>query len=170
MKKILQLLILVTFSFNVLSQNIIIEPDIKIDSTTLKINKLGYEYYAYNSYDNKKIDSLTIVIGTIGTSVTALKINLTEPPEVYITLWSDYPEYDDKNALDVKLEYYDLTLNDTTFNKDDRVMGRIKGKSEPIKNNLGEYQLEFDGEFSHIVGKLLIKRKANQKYRILDNY
>ncbi|MDG4717327.1 hypothetical protein P7122_15670 [Winogradskyella sp. YYF002] len=48
-------------------------------------------------------------------------------------------------------------------------MGRIKGKSKPISNSLGEYQIEFDGEFKHIIGKLMIKKKAKQNYRIIDN-
>ncbi|WP_278006747.1 hypothetical protein [Winogradskyella marincola] len=62
-----------------------------------------------------------------------------------------------------------MELNATEFKKGDQIMGRIKGKSKPISNSLGEYQIEFDGEFKHIIGKLMIKKKAKQNYRIIDN-
>ena len=169
MKKIIQILILLTFGLNLSAQNVKINSDIKIDSTELKINTSNYEYYAYSTFDNKKPDSLIVTIGNVGTSITAIKIDLTEKPKVELTLWSDYGEYDGKNTLDVELEYYELEINATKFKKGDKIMGRIKGKSKPIKNSLGEYQIEFNGFFSHIIGKLMIKNKDGQNYRIVDN-
>lgn len=169
MKKTLQILILLTFGLNLSAQNIKINSEIKVDSTEIKISKSDFDYYAYSSFDNKKTDSLIVTVGTVGTSVTAIKIELTENPKVYITLWSDYAEFDGKETIDIELEAYDLELNATEFKKGDQIMGRIKGKSKPISNSLGEYEIEFDGEFKHIIGKLMIKKKDKQNYRIIDN-
>ncbi|MBZ9651831.1 hypothetical protein [Psychroflexus montanilacus] len=169
MKKTLQILILLNFGLNLSAQNIKINSDFKVDSTEIKIIKSDFDYYAYSTFDNKKTDSLIVTIGNVGTSVTAIKIDLTEKPKVYITLWSDYAEFNGKETLDVELESYDLELNATQFKKGDRIMGRIKGKSKPILNSFGDYQIEFDGEFKHIIGKLMVKKKPGENYRIIDN-
>ncbi|WP_055437655.1 hypothetical protein [Lacinutrix algicola] len=171
MRKTLQILILLTFGLNLSAQEVVIESEIKIDSTELKITQSDFEFYAYSTFDNRKTDSLIVTIGNIGTSITAIKIDLTEhkKPKVKLTLWSDYGEYDGKNTLDVELEFYELEINATEFKKGDRIMGRVKGKSKMISNNSGGYQIEFDGEFSHIIGKLMIKKKAEQSFRIIDN-
>ena len=70
--------------------------------------------------------------------------------------------------MKVEFEFYDLELNATEFKKGDRIMGKLKGKSKVIPNNSDGYQIEFEGEFNHIIGKLMIKKKAKQKYRIID--
>ena len=171
MRKTLQILILLTFGLNLSAQEVVIKSEIKIDSTELKIIKSDYEYYAYSTLDNRKTDSLIVTIGNVGTSVTAIKIDLTETekPKIRLTLWSDYGEYDGKNTLNVELEFYELELNTTEFNKGDRIMGRVKGKSKIIPNNSGGFQIEFEGEFNHIIGKLMIKKKAEHSFRIIDN-
>ena len=169
LKKILHISILMLFGLNLSAQNVTINPNIKFDTSELVITERDYEYYAYSTFDNRKNDSLVITIGNVGTSVTGIKINLTNKPKVELTLWSDYGEYDGKNTLDVELEFYDLHLNGTEFKKGDKIMGRINGKSKPIKSSLGDYQIEFDGYFSHIIGKLMIKKRAENNYRIIDN-
>ncbi|PQV44318.1 hypothetical protein CLV33_1261 [Jejuia pallidilutea] len=171
MRKTLQILIILSFGLNLSAQEVVIKSEIKIDSTELKITQSDYEYYAYSTLDNRKTDSLIVTIGNVGTSVTAIKIDLTktERPKVGLTLWSDYGEYDGKNTLNVELEFYELELNATEFKKGDRIMGRVKGKSRIIPNNSGGYQIEFDGEFNHIIGKLMIKKKAEHSFRIIDN-
>jgi len=169
LRKTLQILILLTFGLNLSAQNVIIKSEIKVDSTDLKITQSDFEYYVYSSFDNKKTDSLIVTIANVGTGVTAIKIDLTEKPKAYITLWSDYSEYEGENTLNIEFEYYDLEINATKFKKGERIMGRIKGKSKIISNNSGGYQIEFDGEFSHVIGKLMIKKKAEQNYRIIDN-
>lgn len=169
MRKTLHILILLNFGLSLSAQNIKIDSGIKVDSTELKISKPNFEYIAYSTFDNRITDSLVVSIGTVGTSVTVIQIDLTEKPKVYISLWSDYAEYNGKNTLEVELKFYNLELNATEFKNGDRIMGRIKGKSKPITNSLGEYQIEINGEFSHIIGKLMMKKKAHQKYRIIDN-
>ena len=146
-----------------------INSELKIDSTELKISQSDFYYFAYSSLDNKKTDSLVVSISTVGTSSTAIKIDLTNKPKASISLYSDIPEYDEKHVLDIEFEYYDLELNATNFKISNRIMGRIKGKSKPIKNSSGHYQIEVDGEFSHIIGKLMIKKKADQNYRVFEN-
>ena len=167
MKKTLQILILLAFGLNLSAQNVKINSELKIESTELKITESDFDYFAYSSHDSKKTDSLIVYISTIGTSSTAIKIDLTDKPKAFISLYSDVPEYDGKRTLDIEFEYYDLELNATDFKIGDRIMGRIKGKSKPTKNR--EYQIEFDGEFSHIVGKLMIKKKADSNYKIIEN-
>uniref|UniRef100_UPI00404A0E39 hypothetical protein n=1 Tax=Flavobacterium sp. TaxID=239 RepID=UPI00404A0E39 len=169
MKKTLQILIILTFGLNLSAQDVKINMEIEVESTEIKIIEPDLIYYAYSSFDNKQTDSLIVTIGTVGTSVTAIKIDLTDKPKVYITLWSDYAEFNGKETLDVELESYDLELNATEFKKGDRIMGRIKGKSKTISNSIGNYQIKFNGEFNHTIGKLMIKKKAEENYRIIDN-
>jgi len=169
LKKTLQILIILTFGLNLSAQNVKINTEIKVDSTEVKIIESDFIYYAYSTFDNNETDSLIVTIGNVGTSVTAIKVDLTDGPKVYLTLWSDYAEFKGKETLNVELESYDLELNATEFKKGDRIMGRIKGKSKPISNSIGEYQIEFNGEFSHTIGKLMIKKKAEENYRIIDN-
>jgi hypothetical protein len=169
LRKTIHILIILTFGLNLSAQEVIINSEIKIDSTELKITQSDFEYFAFSTLDNRKTDSLIVTIGNVGTSVTAIKIDLTEKekPKVKLTLWSDYGEYDGKNTLEVELEYYELELNSTEFKKGDRIMGRVKGKSKLIPNNSDGYQIEFEGEFNHIIGKLMIKKKAEHNFRII---
>ena len=155
---------------NLSAQNVVVKSNLKVDSTAIKITKSDSDYYVYSSFDNKKTDSLIVTIGTIGTNVTALKIDLTEKPKAYLSLWSDYPEYNGKNTLDLEFEFYTLELNKTKFEKGDLIMGRIKGKSKVITYNSHSYQIEFEGEFNHQIGSLIIKKTAEQKYRIISNH
>lgn len=167
LKKALQILILLTFGLNLSAQNVKINSELKIESTELKITESDLDYFAYSSYDSKKTDSLIVYISTIGTSSTAIKIDLIDKPKVFVSLYSDVPEYDGKHILEIEFEYYDLELNATDFKIGDRIMGRIKGKSKPVLNR--EYQIKFEGEFSHIIGKLMIKKNTEQNYQIFEN-
>jgi len=169
LKKALQILIILTFGLNVSAQDVKIDPEIKVDSTMLKISQSDFEYFAYSSYDNKKTDSLIVSISTVGTSTTAIEIELLKNPKIYISLFSDYMQYKGKHIMNVDFESYELELNSTEFQLGDKIMGRIKGISKPIKNRNGEYQIKFEGEFMHIIGKLMIKKKADQSYRIFEN-
>ncbi|RMB56198.1 hypothetical protein EAX61_15635 [Dokdonia sinensis] len=170
MKKVTYTFFLIAFGFRISAQNWKINPDIQVDSTIIKIKKSNFEYFAYSSYDNGKSDSLVVVIGSVGTSVTAFGINLQEKPEAYITLYSDYPEYNGKNILNVEFEFYDLEINSSKFEKGDQIMGRISGKSKPIINDSKESYIEIEGEFNHRIGKIMIKREAKEKYRIIDDH
>ncbi|WP_299242420.1 hypothetical protein [uncultured Aquimarina sp.] len=170
MKQIIGILTLLIFSFSLSAQNVKINSKLKVDSTILKIKQLNSNYNVYSTFDNKNTDSLIVTIGTIGTSVTAIKIDLTEKPKAYIILWSDYAEYNGKDTLRVELEYFDLELNASKFDKDARIMGRISGKTNLISNSSEDYQIEFNGEFNHIIGKLMMKKKVNDKYIIIDNH
>ncbi|WP_378173247.1 hypothetical protein [Aquimarina sp. SS2-1] len=136
----------------------------------MKITQSDFDYYSYTSYDNKKTDSLIVTIASVGTSVTALQIDLTNKPIAYITLWSDYKEFDGKDTKRIEFEKYELELNATEFNKNQRIYGRFNGLSRPIKNGNETYQIGFSGEFSHIIGMLLLKKKAGDKYLITDNH
>lgn len=157
------------FGLNLSAQNIKIDSKIKVDSTQLKISERNSIYYAYCSLDNKKSDSLVVTIGTIGTSTTSIRIDLTGKPKVFILLYSDYEEFDGKNTLEIEFEKYDLELNATAFKKGERIMGRIKGKSKIIINKSGKHQMNIEGEFSHIIGKLFIKTVAESNFLILDD-
>ncbi|UKM65358.2 hypothetical protein GSB9_01924 [Flavobacteriaceae bacterium GSB9] len=170
MKKTLQIIMLLTFGLNLSAQNVKIDSKIKVDSTELKISERNSIYYAYCSLDNKKSDSLIVTIGTIGTSTTSIRIDLTDKPRAYILLYSDENEFDGKNILEVEFEKYDLELNSAEFKNGERIMGRIKGKSKIIPNKSGGYQIDIAGEFSHIIGKLLMKRMAESDFLILDDY
>ncbi|WP_166967304.1 hypothetical protein [Yeosuana marina] len=169
MKKTLQILILLIFGLNLSAQNVKINSKIQVDSTELDITQSDFKFYGYSTFDNKKTDSLIVSISSIGTSSTAIRIDLTKKPRAFITLSSDVPEYDGKHILDIEFEFYDLELNATEFKIGDRIMGKIKGKSKIIPNNSDGYQIEFKGEFSHIIGKLIMKNTAEQSYRIIQN-
>ena len=142
----------------------------KIDSTKMKIAQSDFSYHSYTSYDTKKTDSLIVTIASVGTSITALRIDLTNEPIAYITLWYDYKEFDGKDTKRIEFENYELELNTTDFKKNDRIYGRFKGISKPIKNSVGTYQIEFSGEFSHIIGMLMLKKKAEDEYIIMEDY
>ena len=154
------------------SQNIKVLPDLKVDSTKIKITEMGSNgnnsiYYAYTSFDTERKDSLIVTISTMGTSLTTLRIDFTHEPTAYITLWSDYNEFDGKDTKRVEFEVYLLEINTTTLNKGDWVYGRFRGVSKPIKNSIGTYRIEFLGEFSHQIGTIRLKKKEEESYRII---
>jgi len=153
---------------NTYSQTIKISPELKIDSTEMKITESNFSYHSYTSYDNKKVDSLIITIASVGTSVTALIIDLINEPYPYISLYSDYKEFNGKHIKKIEFEKYKLELNSIKFKKNDSIYGRFKGISKPIKNNTETSQIEFSGKFSHITGKLMLKKKAKDKYLIIE--
>ena len=82
---------------------------------------------------------------------------------------SDYKEFEGKDTKRVDFESYELELNDTEFKKNDTIYGRFKGVSKPIKNSLGTYRIAFSGEFRHVIGVLMFKRKETDKYRIMED-
>ena len=161
--------IILVLGLSLSAQNVTIDPNIKVDSTVLKISDFNYDYTAYSSVDNKKTDSLIVSISSVGHSTISVIIDLSKKPKVYVSLFSDYKEYDGKHILDIDAESYTLELNSTKFNIGDKIMARIKGRSKPVNRGKGEYQIKFEGEFRHIIGKFMIKKKAGQPYRIIDN-
>ena len=156
------------FGLNISAQNLIINADIKFDSTEIKITRPNFTQFAYSSLDRNKKDSLIVSFGTIGTSLTSININLKNKPKAHIILWSDYPEYNGKNYLRVEFEIFNLEINNLNLKKGDRFMGKIKGKSKMITNNNKRYQIEIDGFFNHIIGKQMIKKNQGDKYEIID--
>ena len=151
------------------AQTVEIDADLNIYETKIKQTIADNSHYNYTSYDNKKADSLIVTLASIGTSVTALVIDLTNEPIVYVDLWSDYEEYNGSNSLRIEFENYTLKLNSTEFKKGERILGVFKGKTKPIENSNGFYQIEFDGVFNHIVGKLMIKKRAEDEYIITEH-
>ena len=162
-------MILLTIGLNLSAQNVNLDSNLSFESTDIKIVENDSEYHAYSSYDNNKTDSLTVSVGNVGVGGVIIRINLIDEPTIELYRWSDYNQFDGKNTIKVDLDYYELDLNSTEFESGERIMGRMTGKSKPIKNSLGTYQIEFDGFFSHILGKLMKKKRADENYRIIDN-
>jgi hypothetical protein len=169
LKKALHIGVFLIFGLNASAQTVTINPAIQIDSTLLKISEAQTNYFVYSSFDNQKPDSLAVSLSTVGTSTKAIRIDFTEKPNVSLVLSSDYKEFDGNYTLTIPLESYELELNTDDFNTGDILMGRIKGISQPIKKRKGTFKIKFEGVFRHIIGKILLKKKAAQKYKILDH-
>lgn len=169
MKPIEFIWLFLVLTFQLSAQNVVIDSELQVESTELKINERGFTYGAFSTYDNKQPDSLQVSISKISTSSISIQINLINEPKVSIGLYSDYEEYNGKNTLDVDLEWYELVLNATKFKLGDRIIGTVRGVSKPIKNSSGDYQIGFEGSFNHIVGKLMLKRNANEQAEIIDH-
>ena len=88
MKSLFQIFIALVFVLKLPAQSVNIDPTIKVDSTAIKITALDTEYFAYSSGDNKKLDALIVSLSSVGTSTTAIEIDLTDKPHVYISLFS----------------------------------------------------------------------------------
>lgn len=169
MRKTLQILILLAFGLTISAQNVKLNSDLNFESTDVKISEYDSVYSAFSSFDNGNSDSLTVTISNIGKGGVMINIILSDKPNVELIEWSDYNQFDGKSTREIGLENYTLELNDTVLRKGERIMGRIKGKSKMITSSLGDYQVQFDGTFSHIIGKLMKKKTADEKYRIIEN-
>ncbi|WP_186987765.1 hypothetical protein [Constantimarinum furrinae] len=154
---------------NTFSQEVKVDSTLRFDSTNIVIKDFDSTYRAYTSFDNQKSDSLIVTIGNHGLSGVLVKLNFNEYPKLELFLWSDTNEFSGKNTMKIAIDEYSLEINSTKFQRGDTIMGRIKGKSEIISNSFGNYQIEFQGQFRHIVGKILKKREADQNYIIIDN-
>ncbi len=157
MKKILPILVFLSFGMNLSSQNTKINNKIKIDSTVLKLSLNGQVDYIYSTYDNKNTDSLVFSIGEISKEgIPNVRIDFSKIPKVYINIRSDYPQYDGNYDLKIEFEHYYLEINSVDLKNGDILMGRLKGKSEKLPTKLGGYQINIDGEFKHIIGKSIL--------------
>ncbi len=172
-KKLNLILILWIVGLTAYSQTIKINPEIQIDSTIIKATQYGYDDYYFSSFDNKKIDSLNVSFASIGTSVSSINIDFTNEPKVTVFLYSDTPDFDGKHTKNVELECYTLEINAIEFKFGDRIYGRIIGVTESISNDPEYFEkskIHFNGEFSHIVGKFILKKRPEDEYKIMDKY
>ncbi len=147
-------------------QNLIINSDLTVDSTNLTFEKRNQIKNGFSSFDNKKPDSLTVSFGTIGTTVSALEIHFIDNIKPKLVLWSDAPDFNGSNTLEVELDSYNLTLNKTDFEIGDIIMGEITAESDVIADLIGDYRIKIKGHFKHIIGKTMIKREAEHNYYI----
>lgn len=154
------------------AQNITVNPDLKIDSTDIKITS-GLDnnsFHAYSSYDLRRNDSLSVMISTIGVTVEGFRIIIGKEVNVEIILYSDAPEYSGSHTKDIEFESFELEVNTLGPKEGERFMGKFVGESVLIPFKDESYRMTFSGEFSHIIGTLMVKRRANEEYRILDDH
>lgn len=157
------------FTSNLIGQNLKIDSDLKVYSTYLIFEKRNEIRNGFSSFDNKKNDSLSVSFGTVGVTVISLKIDfLAGNIKPKLVLWSDAPDFNGSHTLEVELISYDLTLNKTDFESGDIFMGEIVAESNSITDFIGDYQIKIKGHFKHIIGKTMIKRKAEHNYYIKD--
>ncbi len=169
MKKLIYIFTVLIFGLTSLAQKLTIDSNIFIESTDIEITENNLNYRAFTSFDNEKNDSLEVYIGNIGNGGIFIQIKLMDKPKVEFFVWSDYNQYDGESSKKIDLEFYELELNGLKFENGERVMGKIKGKTKTISNSLGNYQIEFEGQISHIVGKFMKKRNPEDEYQITDN-
>jgi hypothetical protein len=149
-------------------QKIIVDENIRVDSTKVEFKSTYHNYIAYTTIDNKTPDSLKIFVQSLGLSGYTLSMNLIEPLTVEIVIYSDINEFDGKHHLKVELETYKLVLNKNKFELGETLMGIISGETKEFLIGSSKHKIYFDGHFHHIIGKVQRKRYEGDKYDSFD--
>ena len=162
--------LLLLFSCVTSGQTIIIDESIKIDSTRIefKSNHISYDYIAYSTIDNKKSDSLSVNVYSIGLGSLGLIIKFIDNIDLSLSYYSDVNEFDGKHTLDIELENYELTINKGKLELGDTLMGIVSGETKEFEFMGKTCKFYFEGYFHHIIGKVLTKRYEGGKYDTYD--
>jgi hypothetical protein len=169
MKKLITTSLIALLNCVLLAQEVKIIPDLEVDSTFLTFAEEGAEHDSYSSFDNKNPTDLAVFIGEFGVNKITVKIYFGDTINTSLNRWYKPPMFNEENIADIKFENFKLELNQNSFKLGDIVMGRIEGTSTPIYLATGgEYRIKVEGEFRHIIGKVMTKRTAKGRYNIRD--
>lgn len=162
------LFFLFLFSCATSGQTIIINENMEVDSTKIDFKSDYGDFTAYTTLDNKKEDSLKVHIESIGLIGYVLNINFVEPMTVEFVIYSDANEFDGKHFMKVRLKNYLLVINKDKLTLGDKLMGTVSGKTEEFTVGNSTYEISFDGNFHHIIGRILRKRYEGDAYDSYD--
>lgn len=149
-------------------QKIIVDENVRVDSTKVEFKSTYHNYIAYTTIDTKTPDSLKVFVQSLGLSGYTLSLNLIAPLTVEIIIYSDVNEFDGKHHLRVELEKYDLIINNDKLELGDTLMGIISGETKEFLIGSSKHKIYFDGHFHHIIGKVLRKRYEGDKFDSFD--
>jgi len=168
--KTIKILISFFLLFNCVAngQKIILDENIRVDSTKVEFKSTYHKYIAYTTIDNKKTDSLKVFVQSLGLSGYTLNMNFIKPMTLEIVIYSDINEFDGKHHLRVEIEKYELVINKDKFELGETLMGIISGETKEFLIGSSKHKIYFKGHFHHIIGKVLRKRYEGDKYDSFD--
>lgn len=167
MKSILIIFIILT-SLKVEAQKIVFDENIEVDSTEIGFKSDFINLTAFSSIDNKRADSLIVSLTSTNLVGYTIKLDFTQNLKPTLIIFSDANEFDGKHFMEIDIRNYELTLNKEKYNLNDKLMGYINGKTENFLIENQPYVVEFNGYFSHTVGKVLRKRHVDDSYDYYD--
>jgi hypothetical protein len=146
--KLIIITILILTNLAIYSQEVIIDPNLKTDKTSIKTSGYTYEIVSVQIFEN---DTLKLVFANSGLGGKALVINISDKIIPEIILWTDTPSFDGKYSKSISLESYKMTFNKNKYKNGDLLMAKIECISKPFKPYIGNPIFKYVGEIRQIV-------------------
>lgn len=144
------LILILFFSFNIASQNINIDKDLKIKQVNIIFNPDYDNPNRIHCSDIIKNDSITIYLGKSGLGGYSLRLRQYKgkiTPK--IIRWTDYPAFDGKSSVELEIKRYNITMSSPTFKPGDTLNVSFKIKLKKGKFSDGRI---IEGSFLHLIG------------------